>query len=224
MQASMATLSDKKAMTPPGLQDRTLLLNRGIRLEYLTIAYNGFEAVIAVAAGLAAGSVALVGFGFDSMIEIAAGATLLWRLKREVRLGDELNEDEHSSMERKASFIIGVTFFALAAYILVEAGYKLIAAEGTGESPVGIVLAAVSLAIMPFLAFSKQRVATALGSRSLASDAKETWVCSYLSLVLLAGLLLNAVFGWSRADPIAALAMLPLVLKEGLEALKGDDD
>ncbi len=205
-------------------QDRSSLLRQGIRLEYLTVSYNAIEAVVAVGAGLAAGSVALVGFGFDSLIEIAAGGTLLWRLKKELQLGRELEEDEDSTLERKASFVIGLTFFALAIYILAEAAYKLIAREGTTESTVGIILAAISLAVMPFLALAKQRVAARLGSRSLASDAKETWVCTYLSLVLLAGLLLNAAFGWSWADPIAALAMLPLVLREGLEALTGDDD
>lgn len=203
--------------------ERSLYLNRGIRLEVMTVAYNGVEAAVAIGAGVAAGSVALVGFGFDSLIEIAAGSTMLWRLRKESRLRRSLDDEEHSTLEKRASFIIGITFFALAVYILAEAGYKLIAAEGTGESLVGIILAAVSLAIMPFLAYSKQRVATALGSRSLASDAKETWVCSYLSFVLLAGLLLNALFGWPWADPLAALAMLPLVLREGWDALFDND-
>ncbi len=182
--------------------DRASLLRRGVWLEYITISYNGIEAVIAVGAGLAAGSVALVGFGFDSLIELVAGSTLLWRLKKELRRGGEPGADESPALERRASFIVGLTFFALAVYILVEAGYKLLAGKETGESTIGIALAALSLAVMPFLAWAKHRVARQLGSRSLASDAKETWVCSYLSLVLLVGLVLNAAWGWSWADPL----------------------
>ncbi|MHB1056221.1 MAG: cation diffusion facilitator family transporter, partial [Thermoleophilia bacterium] len=129
-------------------------------------------------------------------------------------------DDDHSAMERRASLIVGVTFFLLAIYILIEAAWKLLTGVSAEESTVGIIVAALSLAIMPVLAFSKQRVAKALSSKALASDAMETWVCSYLSLVLLIGLGLNALFGWSWADPLAALAMLPLIVKEGREALE----
>ena len=200
--------------------DRSTILRRGVRLEYFTIGYNAFEGIVAVGAGVAAGSVALVGFGLDSVIEIAAGAALLWRLKREERHGAGLSREDHSALERRALYIVGLTFFALSIYILLEAGYKLVSGGGAEESTVGIILAAASLLIMPALAFLKQRTAHSLDSRALAADAMETWVCSYLSLVLLAGLGLNAVFGWSWADPIAAVAMLPLIAKEGWEALE----
>ncbi|MHB1150657.1 MAG: cation diffusion facilitator family transporter [Thermoleophilia bacterium] len=199
---------------------RSSLLARGILLEYFTIGYNAIEGFVAIGAGLLAGSIALVGFGLDSLIEITAGGALLWRLKKEARLGHAITDDDHSAMERRASLIVGVTFFLLAIYILIEAAWKLLTGVSAEESTVGIIVAALSLAIMPVLAFSKQRVAKALSSKALASDAMETWVCSYLSLVLLIGLGLNALFGWSWADPLAALAMLPLIVKEGREALE----
>jgi len=200
-------------------RSRSALLARGVALEYFTIGYNTLEALVAVGAGILAGSVALVGFGLDSVIEIAAGTTLLWRLRRESQIGDAISEDDHSSLERRALLIIGLTFFALSAYIAIEAGYKLLTGGSAEESTVGIILAAASLVIMPVLAFLKQRTARGLKSQALAADAMETWVCSYLSLVLLAGLGLNAAFGWGWADPLAALAMLPLVIREGWEAL-----
>ncbi len=199
---------------------RSDLLDRGVLLEYFTIGYNTIEALVAVAAGVAAGSVALVGFGLDSVIEIAAGATLLWRLKQESRLGADISEEEHSSLEHRALFIIGLTFLALSVYILFEAGYKLFTGSTAEKSIIGIILAAASLVIMPALALLKQQTAKRLGSPALAADAVETWVCSYLSLVLLAGLGLNAAFGWGWADSVAALAMLPLVVHEGWEALE----
>ncbi|MDO8735591.1 MAG: cation transporter [Thermoleophilia bacterium] len=201
-------------------RSRSALLARGVALEYFTIGYNAFEGVVAILAGVLAGSVALVGFGLDSVIEIAAGMTLLWRLRRETQIGADISEAEHSSLERRALLIIGVTFFALSAYIAIEAGYMLVTGGGAEESTVGIILAVASLVIMPALAFLKQRTARGLNSHALAADAMETWVCSYLSLILLAGLGLNAAFGWGWADPLAALAMLPLVIKEGWEAFE----
>lgn len=205
---------------------RQPLLRRGIRLEYFTIGYNVAEAAVAVGAGLAAGSVALMGFGLDSFIEVAAGAAVLWRLKAETRdAAGGVSTARHSFLERRASRIVGITFFALALYILAQAAYDLYLGGQASESRAGIVLAAVSLAVMPVLATMKTRLARRLGSKSMESEAMETWVCVYLSLILLAGLGLNAVFGWSWADPLAALAMLPLVLKEGWEAWEeGDDD
>ena len=199
---------------------RSSLLARGMLLEYFTIGYNAIEGFVAIGAGLMAGSIALVGFGLDSLIEITAGAALLWRLKKEARLGHAITDDDHSAMERRASLIVGITFFLLTLYILTESGWKLLSGAAAEESTVGIIVAALSLAIMPFLAYSKQRVAMALGSKALASDAMETWVCSYLSFILLIGLGLNAIFGWSWADPLAALAMLPLIIKEGWEAIE----
>ncbi len=203
-----------------GQLNRGHLLRRGMRLEYFTIGYNTLEGIVAVGAGIAAGSIALVGFGLDSVIEIAAGSALLWRLKHESKAGSELSEEEHSTLERRALYIVGITFFALAVYILAEAGYKLFSGKEAEESTVGIIVAAASLIIMPALALLKKRTALALGSRALAADAVETWMCSYLSLVLLTGLVMNAAFGWGWADSIAALAMLPLIIKEGREALE----
>lgn len=202
-----------------GQFNRGRLLRRGMRLEYFTIGYNTLEGIVSVGAGIFAGSVALVGFGLDSVIEIAAGSALLWRLKHEREAGPAISDEEHSTLERRALYIVGITFFALAAYILAEAGYKLISGNDAEESTVGIIVAVASLVIMPVLAVLKKRTALALGSRALAADAVETWICSYLSLVLLAGLVLNAAFGWGWADSIAALAMLPLIIKEGYEAL-----
>lgn len=199
---------------------RASQLSKGIRLEYFTVGYNAFEGLVAVGAGLAAGSIALTGFGLDSLIEIVAGATLIWRLRREVNSEQEINGDEHSVLEKKALFIVGLTFFALALYILIEAGYNLTKGNQANESLLGIILAILALGIMPTLALLKTKVARALGSKSLESEAKETWLCAYLALVLLVGLGLNAAFGWAWADPIAGLAMLPLILREGWEALE----
>jgi divalent metal cation (Fe/Co/Zn/Cd) transporter len=203
---------------------REPLLRRGVKLEYFTIIYNVIEAAIAITAGIIAGSVALIGFGLDSFIEIAAGATILWRLKGELILGHAEPAARHSFLEQRASRIIGVTFFALALYILVQAGYDIAVGEAATESPAGIALAAASLVVMPVLATMKIRLARQLGSKSMEAEAMETWICVYLSLILLAGLGLNAAFGWSWADPLAALAMLPFVLKEGWEAWEGEDE
>ncbi len=205
-----------------GYAGRERLLVHGVRLEYLTIGWNVIEAAVAVVAGVAAGSLALIAFGLDSLIEVVAGAALLWRLRRELQ--DREGDTDHSLMDKRVHRVVGLTFFALAAYILAESAYDLIAGNDAAVSPVGIVLAAVSLMVMPVLALFKQRIARGLGSKALAADATETWVCSYLSLVLLAGLGFNAAFGWSWADTLAALAMLPLVIREGWEAFSGDDD
>ncbi|MHB8859647.1 MAG: cation transporter [Thermoleophilia bacterium] len=218
-----------------GNENRRKLLGRGVRLEYFTIGYNLLEALVAAAAGFAAGSIALVGFGLDSLIEVTAAVALLWRFRRELGLGgsgrgtdsageetalDEGDGGGHKDFERKALFVVALTFFALAGYIVLQSGYNLIYAREVRESTLGIGVAIVSLVVMPVLALSKQRVARALQSKSLAAEARETWLCAYLSVVLLVGLSLNALFGWQQADSIAALAMLPLVIKEGFEALE----
>lgn len=211
---------------------RLRALTRGIRLEYFSIGYSLIEALVAVSAGVTAGSIALLGFGLDSLIEFVAAAALLWRFKRELGFaGNSRDADaRHVSLERKALYVVGATFVALAVYVLLQAGYDILAGGIPRESPPGIVLAAISLVVMPVLAVSKQNVAGLLGSRSLAAEAKETWLCGYLSLILLAGLMLNAGLGWSWADPLAALAMLPLIVNEAREAFEeardegGDDD
>lgn len=196
---------------------RDLLLRRALRLEALTITWNVIEAVVAIGAGWLAGSVALVGFGLDSTIETVAAGALYHRLRAERRGATSERTD---ALELRALRIVGVTFFALALYIVYEAGSTLWMQEPPDASRVGMALAALSLVVMPFLAWAKLRTGQALQSRALVADAKETIACSYLSLTLLLGLGANALFGWWWADPVAALAMLPWVVREGWEALE----
>lgn len=196
--------------------DRPLLIRRGKVLEYLTIGYNCLEGIIAIAAGVLAGSVALVGFGLDSAIEVLSGATLLWRLQADV------DEERRERVEQRALRIVGVSFLLLAAYVLFDAGMSLFRREPPDESIVGIVLAAVSLVVMPLLVRAKRRVAAAIGSKALDADATQTALCTWLSAILLGGLLLNATLGWWWADPVAALVMAPIMIREGLEGIRGE--
>jgi divalent metal cation (Fe/Co/Zn/Cd) transporter len=190
--------------------DRQRLQQRARWLAYLTIGWNSVECVGAVAAGIAAGSIALVGFGLDSLVEVFAGSVVLWRLR---------SEDE--DRERRALRLIAVSFFALAAYVVAEAVRDLLVGAESEESIVGIVLAAVSLTLMPALAVAKRRTGRALDDPVIVADSKETLLCSYLSVVLLAGLLLSG-FGLWWADPLAALVIAGLALKEGREAWRGE--
>ena len=191
-------------------------MRRALLLEYLTVCWNSIEAIVAIAAGLAAGSVALVGFGLDSIVETVSAGILIWRLGRPA--------EQAEAAERKALRVVGCTLLALAAYILYEAASKLYLREAPRQSPVGIGLAAVSLAAMLWLGAAKRRAAAQVGSRALAADSAETFVCAALSIALLLGLGLNALWGWWWADPVAAMAMLPFVVKEGLEALRGEQE
>jgi cation diffusion facilitator family transporter len=184
--------------------------------EYFTIGWNVIEGIVAIAAGILAGSIALVGFGLDSYIEVASGMVLIWRLRKHGFSDDE----EEEAAEKKAILFVGVTFFLLAAYVLYESGKKLYFHEHPEESLVGIILAIVSLIVMPFLAFYKKKIAVEINSRALRADALETLACSYLSLTLLLGLAANALFGWWWADPVAALAMIYFLIKEGWEAIE----
>lgn len=179
----------------------------------LTVAWNAVEAVVAIVSGLGAGSAALLGFGLDSLIEGSSGTVLLWRLHGDA--GDE-------GRDELALRLVGVSFLALAAWVAWDAGSALWRAEVPDESMVGIVLAAVSLLVMPVLARAKRRVAGPLGSRALEADSRQTDLCAYLSAILLAGLLLNATLGWWWADPVAGLAMVPIIVREGAEALRGE--
>jgi divalent metal cation (Fe/Co/Zn/Cd) transporter len=196
--------------------ERPALIRRGKLLEYATIGYNSLEGIIAIAAGLLAGSVALVGFGFDSVIEVISGATLLWRLYADV------DEHRRERVEQRALRIVGWSFLLLAAYVLFDAGKALIRREPPDESIIGIVLAAVSLVVMPLLVRAKRRVARAIGSKALEADATQTAICTWLSAILLGGLLLNALAGWWWADPVAALVMIPIIVREGLEGIRGE--
>ena len=195
---------------------RARLHRRALWLETFTIAWNVIEAIVAVGAGVASGSVALVGFGVDSAIEVTSAVGLFWRLRK---AGPEADALEESDAERKALYTVAATFFALAAYIVYESFSSLLGDKEPDSSTVGVVLAVLSLGIMPILAWAKQRTGKEMGSRALQADAMETWVCSYLSLALLLGVGFHAAFGWAWADPLAALAMLPVILYEGWETL-----
>jgi divalent metal cation (Fe/Co/Zn/Cd) transporter len=192
------------------------LHRRGVRLEVFTIAWNVVEAVVAVGVGIAVGSVALVGFGVDSGIEVISAVALLWRL---LKAGPYAPVAEEGAAERKALYLVAATFFLLALYILYEAVGALLSGEGPESSTVALVLSVLSLIIMPLLAYLKGKIGHEMGSRALVADSKETWVCSYLSLALLMGVGLNVAFGWWWADPVGALAMLPVILWQGWEAL-----
>lgn len=196
---------------------RAATVRRGKLLEVGTIAYNSLEGLIAVTAGLAAGSIALVGFGFDSAIEVMSGSVLLWRLSID---GDATRRKR---VEVQSLRIVGWCFVVLASYVFSDAGASLLRREAPDESFTGIVLAAVSLIVMPLLVRAKRRVAKALSSNAMYADARQTELCTYLSAILLAGLLLNAVFGWWWADPIAALVMVPIIAKDGVDAIRGKD-
>jgi divalent metal cation (Fe/Co/Zn/Cd) transporter len=187
---------------------------RAIRLEYFTIGWNVVEAVVALAAGALAGSIALVGFGLDSVIETASGVALLWRFRQQ-RLAE-------SRAEARALRVVGLTFFALAIYV----GYEAVGDLGQRRAPefsgVGLALAAVSLGVMPALGVAKRRLALSLNSRALAADSQETLLCAYLSATLLVGLALNGLLGWWWADPVAALAIGGFMVREGYEAFWGE--
>ena len=201
---------------------RPLNLRRGLRLEYLTVGWNIVEGIIAVGAGFMAGSIALIGFGVDSFVETISGAVLIWRLSAEAR--GKLDEDEVERVEHRAERFVGVAFLLLAAYVAFEAIRSLVGGEAPDASPVGIGLTALSIVVMLWLAREKRRTGEALGSRALIADAQQTYACWYLSVVTLAGLALNAVFGLWWADPVAALGIGVLLVREGLEAIRGEDD
>jgi divalent metal cation (Fe/Co/Zn/Cd) transporter len=197
--------------------EREALVRRAQWLSWLTLGYNSLEGILAIGAGVLAGSIALVGFGFDSVIEVSASIAALWRLNADV------DPIERERAERLTLKIVGILFLALGIYVTWDAATALVKREGPDESKLGIVLAAASLIVMPLLARAKRRVALRLGSRALRSEAQQTQLCTYLSAILLGGLTLNAVFGWWWADPAAALIMVPIIGKEGVEALSGHD-
>jgi divalent metal cation (Fe/Co/Zn/Cd) transporter len=186
-----------------------------MRLNVATLAYNSLEGIIAIAAGSVAGSIALVGFGLDSFIELVASVTALWRLSADV------DPRRRERAERVSLRVIGLLFLALAAYVAADAGRALVTREAPSESVVGIALAALSVVVMPLLARAKRGVALEMRSQALAAEAKQTSLCAYLSVILLAGLALNAVAGWWWADPVAGLAMVPIIAREGIAGLKG---
>jgi divalent metal cation (Fe/Co/Zn/Cd) transporter len=194
---------------------RADLVGRGQRLEYFTIAYNSLEGLAALIAGALADSVSLTGFGLDSAIEVASATALLWRLRHH---GDAGRREQ---AERTALRIAGGCFLALTLYIVVESASALLRAEPPARSVPGIVIAAVSVVVMPALARAKRHVAAGLGSFAMHADSRQSDFCAWLSAILLGGLLLNTVAGWWWADPIAALLMAPIIAREGVLSLRG---
>ncbi|MCU1308744.1 MAG: integral rane protein [Acidobacteriaceae bacterium] len=195
---------------------RRQTVTRGMRLEYVTVGWNVFEGIVAVLSGLLAGSVALIGFGVDSAIESGSGAVLLWRLRAE-QTGKNVE-----SAEERALKLVGVSLLLLAAYVTFDAIKTLVTREQPQRSFIGIGLSVLSLIVMPVLARAKRRTASELNSAAMHADSRQTSICAYLSAILLGGLVLNAVAEWWWADPIAALAMVPIIVREGREALKGE--
>lgn len=203
-------------LSPESKESRTALLRKGYRLEIVTVVWNILEGVIAIAAGVLAGSIALTGFGIDSWIETTSGVVVGWRLHRELR---GLSLEQTEELEHRAARIAGGLLIGLAVFISVEAVRRLLGfGEPARPSTVGIILTAVSLAVMPFLGWAKLTTARRLGSAALKADAYETIACAWLSLTTLAGLSLRASLGWEWADPVAALVLVPLILREGWES------
>ena len=192
--------------------DRPRLERRARLLAWTTVVWNVIEAGVAISSGVAAGSLALIGFGIDSSIEVFAAAVVLWRLR-------EVDEER----ERRALKLIAVSFFALGAYVAVEAVRDFIGDSDADTSRVGIGLAMASLLVMPVLATAKKRTGVALGNRTVIADAAETMLCTYLSVILLVGLVVDATLDWWWADPLAALGIAVLAVREGREAWEGDD-
>lgn len=201
-------------LTPAGpTPARRAVLARRVRLFVAaTITYNVIEAVVAITAGTLASSTALIGFGLDSIIEVASAAAVAWQFAGR----------DPEAREKTALRIIAVSFFVLAAYITVESVRALLGGAEAEHSSVGLVLATVSLLVMPVLSYAQRRAGRELGSRTAVADSKQTLLCTYLSAVLLVGLAVNSLFGWSWADPIAALVIAAVAVKEGREAWKGD--
>lgn len=197
---------------PLSKAERQRLGRRAQLLAGASVTYNVVEAVIAITAGVVAGSVALVGFGLDSVVEVSSGLIVLWQFRH--RLPE--------SRERTALRLMAVSFFALAAYVTVESVRALVSGHDPDSSTVGIVLAGVSLAVMPFLSWAQRRTGRALGSNAVVADSTQTLLCTYLSAVLLLGLVLNATLGWFWADPIAGLIIAAIAVREGREAWRGE--
>ena len=197
--------------------DRAAFVRRGLRLEYLTLSWNSLEALIAIVAGIVAGSIALVGFGFDSVVECVSGAVLVWRLRTDA----EIHRRER--IEQVSLKLVGASFLLLAAYVAYEAVEKLLERKAPEHSVPGILLAIASLMVMPILARAKRRVAKNINSSAMHADSRQTDLCAYLSAILLGGLVLNATVGWWWADPVAAIVMVPIIAREGIGALRGEN-
>ena len=193
--------------------DRQAVTRRGKQLEYFTIAWNSLEGLVALVAGALAGSISLVGFGIDSFIEVTSGGVLLWRMSIDADV------QKRERREKLSLRIVGLCFLALAAYVGYESISDLAGRKAPEHSISGIILACVSLVVMPLLSRAKKKVGNDLGSAAMYADAKQTDFCVYLSAILLLGLVLNAALGWWWADPVSALIMVPLIAKEGVGAV-----
>ena len=200
----------------PTKLERSALVARARRLEYLTIAWNTFEAAVALVSGLLAGSIALVGFGLDSVIETISAAILLWRFR------SDHNVEDRERAERTARRLVGICFLLLATYVEVESLRALWTRAQPERSLPGILIAVAAVVVMPLLGRAKRRVAAQIGSRALHADSRQADFCAYLSAILLAGLLLHALLGWWWADPVAALVMTPIIAREGVQGLRGE--
>jgi divalent metal cation (Fe/Co/Zn/Cd) transporter len=196
--------------------DREALVARARRLEYLTIAWNSFEAAVALISGILAGSVALVGFGLDSVIETASAVILLWRL------GIDHNVEHREHAERTARRAVGICFLLLAAYVAAESIRALWIQAQPERTIAGMLIAVAAVIVMPLLGRAKRRIASRLESGALHSDSRQADFCAYLSGILLVGLLLHAAFGWWWADPLAALIMVPIIAREGIQGIRGE--
>jgi len=193
-------------------QDRARLGRRAQLLAAASVSYNAIEAIVAITAGATASSIALVGFGLDSLVEMSSGLIILWQFRHRMP----------ETRERTALRAIAVSFFALAAYVTVESARSLLTGQGGETSRVGIIVAAVSLIIMPALSWAQRRTGRQLGSATVVADSKQTLLCTYLSAVLLIGLLLNATLGWWWADPLVGLVIAALAIREGRDAWRGE--
>jgi len=194
--------------------DRRRVVRRGIVLSYATIVYNSFEAIVSLIAGILSGSVALVGFGFDSVIEVTASLAAQWRLRSDLRI------DDRERAELWTLRIVGACFLGLALYVFVDAANTLWRQRAPERSVLGIVILSLSVVVMPLLARSKKRVARALTSGALEAESRQTSLCAYLSVIGLVGVALNAAVGWWWADPLAALVMVPIIAREGFEGIR----
>ena len=190
------------------------LVRQGIRLSYATIGYNTLEAIASLIAGLFAGSVALISFGIDSLIEVAASGAAQWRLR------SDLDKVLRSRSENVTHRLVGACFLVLAAYVVGDSAKTLWLGERPDRTLAGIVILSMSVIVMPLLARAKLKVASAMQSGALRAEARQTSLCAYLSIIALAGLLLNATFGWWWADPVAALGMVPIIVSEGIDGLR----
>ena len=221
--APVASVTDGTEHEPraPSAQDpRAVLVQRGLRLEYLTVGWNVIEGIISVAAAVAAGSVALLGFGIDSFVETGSGLVMIWRLRAERCTRDP---EEIERLDQRAHRLIGLSLFALAAYIAIDAIAAILAGERPKPTEVGLAITVLSLLVMGWLAGAKRRTARGLVSRALEADSFQTTACFWMSLVTLTGIGLNATLHWWWADPAAALGLTWFLVREGRQAWRGED-